>query len=142
MYSSVLIYKPSPSVFIKTWIIDRLESLHGSLYRYLVNDIVTYFEKSTLVWKTKLDRVDSLSPSSAQYKLIDLKPILQSFERLDEAISEMENHQIKIAFKELKKIVYKYEARLHRMATSEIEVEETPDSVKIMLSSFKKNIAV
>ena len=138
----MLIYKPTLSMFIKTWIVERLERLHGRLYRYLVDDITADFEKKALLYALKIKRSHSLSPAQAQYKLINLKPVLRSYERLDTHVSEIENYRIKNSFKELKKNLFKYEAKLHRVATSKVPVEETPEYIKSMLSSLNKRIVV
>jgi hypothetical protein len=117
-------------MFVKTWMAEQLYRFKGKLYRRLVDDVTNDFKKLDLIYIAKINNVDKLSVPSAQYKLLALSKNLKSFDKLDHLISETEITRLTDSFGALKKSLYKYEAKLRKVANSETDVIKTPDDIK------------
>jgi hypothetical protein len=125
-------------MFVKTWMAERLYYFKGRLYTYLVEDLVENFRKLDLICIAKINHVDKLSVPAAQYKLLVLSKDLKSFEKMDHLISVTKIDALTDSFGYLKKSIYKYEAKLRKVANSEMAIIETPDDIKLEIYNRTK----
>lgn len=130
--------KPSFSLFVKAWLAEHLERFEGKLLNWIVDDLVRSFEKRRLFYNAKINQIPSLSIPSAEYKLLLLNSLLQSYERLDLSVSEVKIDDVQRSFKALKATFYTYEAKLRIHINKSAEVIPTPDYIRENLSNTGK----
>src|SRR5258708_4177042 len=120
MQSSLSIYyKQSPTLVFKAWVVEHLHNFANTAKEWLIGDIINDFEKRKLYFLNELDKSNEFSPSFAKSKLVNLKRTLLLLEKLDKSVSHIPSEDLSDSFRSLKKTVYKFEARLHRISVSE-----------------------
>lgn len=132
---------PSPWLYIKVWIAERLRSFSS-----LFNTNLTIFSdrliKANDVMIESLnirrEKARLLTPDLAKNKLKKLKNQIKTYENIEQYISSSSNIPLKNSFRLLIKACYRYEARLHTVAYSETPVIETPNYIKRGLSELGK----
>ena len=139
MQSLSIYYKQSPTLVFKAWVVQYLHNFTHKLRKWLISDIISDFEKRKLYFLNEMDKSDELSASVAKLKLKNLKPTLQLLEKLDKSISHIPSDDLSDSFRSLKKVVYRFEARLHRISVSENPIIETPDGLKAQISNMGIN---
>ncbi|WP_154402343.1 hypothetical protein [Mucilaginibacter endophyticus] len=130
--------RPSFSIILKAWLIEHLERFEGKIYKWLVEDLTSIFDKSRLLYKAKIQYIQYLSIPSAEYKLLKLGKVFQDIEKLESMVSDLKNDSLKQSFKGFISVVYSYEAKLRIHINSKSEIIPTPDYIKNQLSDMSK----
>lgn len=132
---------PSPWLFFKVWIAECIENFSG-----LFNTNLTAFSDRLIKGNDVIieslnirkEKARLLTPDLAKNKLKKFKDELKTYEHIEQYISSSSNIPLKNSFRLLIKAGYKYEARLHTVAYSDVSVIETPEYVKQGLSELGK----
>jgi hypothetical protein len=132
-------YKQSPGLVFKAWVVEHLNNFAYKVKEWLISDIINDFEKRNLYFLNELDKANELSAIAAKSKLTNLNRTLQLLEKLDKSISHIPSKDLSDSFKSLKKLVYRFEARLHRISVSENPIIETPEDLKVQISTMGIN---
>lgn len=109
---------------------------------YLKKNIVNRFNDATIGITERTKEVKKLTPLEAKIELGRFIKDREFFERFKEDIDHYHSShfEFKIAIKALIVASYKYEARLHTIAYSDVPVTETPRYIKQGLSEMSKKV--
>ncbi|SDP93733.1 hypothetical protein SAMN05428975_3785 [Mucilaginibacter sp. OK268] len=124
--------KPSFLILFNIWVYNHLKSYSNKLEASLVKD----FERDYRALENDFLQLSKLTPKEALKELKYFKIFVNFINKVDKSLYEVDSHKIKAAFRQLKKITYKTEARLHRIAYMDNEVIETSETLKNQISNL------
>jgi hypothetical protein len=117
-------------------IADFLESFAKSISDRISAHILTDINNRTAFFESQLNLIPDMSVSEAEQRMLMLKKILPSMEKLDAAITKFNHPGISQSFKLQKKALFKLEAKLHQVINADSEIIETPEYLKSGVSDL------
>ncbi|MCO5945709.1 hypothetical protein [Mucilaginibacter flavidus] len=128
------LYRSEKSLLIlfRIWVYNNLKAFADRLEHSLVNDFTSGCE----ILEKDFVRITNLSSQEAAKELKSFKKLVSFIERLDRSMINTKSRKMQIAFKPFKKMVYKTEARLHKIAYQEHESLITDEVLKQQISDF------
>jgi len=139
MQSLSIYNNSSPLLILKARMVEYLDNFANKIKDWLINDMIHDFENRKLYFSGELDKSKEFSASIAKSKLAALKRTIELLEKLDKSVSNIHDSNLISNFKSFKQVVYKFEARLHRIAVSENPIIETPEDLKAQISGMGLN---
>jgi len=137
MYSQV-IYRErfSIRILIVLFFVNLFESFNNGIEKWLLNSLIKSFNKLSRIHNILIAKQDIISKKSAVKWLKSIREPLSVIDKFEIAVVKTNNSQLSESFKAYKKSLFRFEATLHKIATSENPIIETPDYLKRGLSKM------
>jgi hypothetical protein len=137
MYSQ-LIYRERFSIRIAIilFFVGLLEKFDKNLEKGLVKMLVKSFNRLTRIQKILIAKQDTISKKFALRWLRSIREPLSMIDKYELTVSKANNSELSESFKSYKKSLFRFEAILHKIATADNSIIETPDYLKKGLSKM------
>jgi hypothetical protein len=137
MYSQI-IYRErfSIRIVIILFFVDLFERFNKNIEIWLLNSLIKSFNKLSRIHNILIAKQHIISKKSAVRWLKSISEPLSMIDRYESGVNKTNNAELSESFKAYKKSLFRFEATLHKIATSENPIIETPDYLKRGLSKM------
>lgn len=137
MYSQI-IYRErfSIRIVIILFFVDLFERFDKNIEIWLLKSLIKSFNKLSRIHNILIAKQNIISKKSAARWLKSINEPLSMIDRYESGVNKTNNQELSESFKAYKKSLFRFEATLHKITTSENPIIETPDYLKKGLSKM------